>query len=380
MSFDLILPFLRPIEPLLRDDEVSEILGNPDTNWFTEREGKLCREPDISFATASLRTGLEVIANHLGKRLDEDNPRLHARLPDGSRIAVWIPPVVGPAPAVSIRKFTSRHFTVEDLIVRGMLTRSVAEFLAEQIQAGKTLLISGGTGSGKTTLLRISMIYREAIRNGWTERNPAQLIKSKTEPSGRIRYLLDEEEAKLRKVMDTDYVSFRQEFDIALHTGMRKHEQFACRWDWVEVKSKRIMFPGEIAKNGKSRVVRLNADAIAALEQQRTITGSESHIFMSPTGKPYPDKVIRGWFDDACCKAGIKNFTWHCLRHTFCSRLVMAGVDLKTVQELAGHLTISVTARYSHLSQQYLETAIEKISTVHRGEPTATSKKIVTKR
>ncbi|TCK75916.1 CpaF family protein [Acidipila rosea] len=155
MNFDLILPFLRPIEPLLRDDEVSEILGNPDTSWFTERDGKLCREPGISFAPASLRTGLEVIANHLGKRLDDDNPSLHARLPDGSRIAVWIPPVVGPAPAVSIRKFTSRHFTVEDLIARGTLTRSVAEFLAEQIQAGKTLLISGGTGSGKTTLLRI---------------------------------------------------------------------------------------------------------------------------------------------------------------------------------------------------------------------------------
>ena len=155
MSFELILPFLRPIEPLLRDDEVSEILGNPDTSWYVERGGKLCREPGISFAPDSLRTGLEVIANHLGKRLDDDNPSLHARLPDGSRIAVWVPPVVGPAPAVSIRKFTSRHFTVEDLIARSTLTRSVAEFLAEQIQAGKTLLISGGTGSGKTTLLRI---------------------------------------------------------------------------------------------------------------------------------------------------------------------------------------------------------------------------------
>ncbi len=155
MSFELILPFLRPIEPFLLDEEVSEILGNPDTSWFVEREGRLCHKPAISFAPASLRTGLEVIANNLGKKLDEDNPRLHAQLPDGSRIAVWIPPVVSPAPAVAIRKFNSRHFTVEDLIARGTLTRPLAEFLAEQIQAGKTLLISGGTGSGKTTLLRI---------------------------------------------------------------------------------------------------------------------------------------------------------------------------------------------------------------------------------
>ena len=257
-------------------------------------------------------------------------------------------------------------------ILRAEFGDRVAESLTQQEFAA--FLDSRDTSPATFNRYRatLSMIYREAIRNEWTERNPARLIKSKTEPSGRIRYLLDEEEAKLRKVMDTDYVPFRPEFDIALHTGMRKHEQFACRWDWVEVKSKRIILPGEIAKNGKSRVVRLNADAIAALEQQRTVTGSESHVFMSPTGKPYPDKVIRGWFDDACYKAGIKNFTWHCLRHTFCSRLVMAGVDLKTVQELAGHLTISVTARYSHLSQQHLETAIEKISTIHRGESTAT--------
>ena len=88
MSFDLILPFLRPIEALLLDEDVSEIMGNPDTSWSCERDGRLCPEPTISFDADKLRTGLEVIANQLGKRLDEDNPRLHAQLPDGSRIAV----------------------------------------------------------------------------------------------------------------------------------------------------------------------------------------------------------------------------------------------------------------------------------------------------
>jgi pilus assembly protein CpaF len=115
----------------------------------------LCQEPNISFDAARLRTGLEVIANHLGKRLDEDNPRLQAQLPDGSRIAAWIPPLVSPAPAIAIRKFTSRNYTVDDLIARGTLTQAIADLLAEQIRSGKTLLISGGTGTGKTTLLRI---------------------------------------------------------------------------------------------------------------------------------------------------------------------------------------------------------------------------------
>src|ERR1700731_4591747 len=155
MSFELILPFFRPIEPLLLDEDVSEIMGNPDASWSCEREGKLCQEPTISFDAGKLRTGLEVIANQLGKRLDEDNPRLHAQLPDGSRIAAWIPPIVSPAPAIAIRKFTSRNYTFDDLITRGTLTQPLADFLAEQIRSAKTLLISGGTGTGKTTLLRI---------------------------------------------------------------------------------------------------------------------------------------------------------------------------------------------------------------------------------
>jgi pilus assembly protein CpaF len=155
MSFELILPFLRPIERLLLDDSISEIMGNPDASWWFERDGIIHREDTICFDGRRLRTGLEVIANHLGKRLDEDNPVLHAQLPDGSRLAAVIPPVVRPAPALTIRKFTSRRYTIEDLIVRGALPRQLADFLEATICSGKTLLISGGTGSGKTTLLQV---------------------------------------------------------------------------------------------------------------------------------------------------------------------------------------------------------------------------------
>ena len=80
MSFELILPFLRPIEPLLLDDSISEIMGNPDASWWCERDGKMHHEDAVSFDAAKLLTGLEVIANQLGKKLDEDNPSLHAQL------------------------------------------------------------------------------------------------------------------------------------------------------------------------------------------------------------------------------------------------------------------------------------------------------------
>jgi pilus assembly protein CpaF len=155
MSFELILPFLRPIEPLLLDDSVSEIMGNPDSSWWYERDGIMRREETVSFDAGRLRTGLEVIANQLGKRLDEDNPVLHAQLPDGSRLAAVIPPVVRPSPALIVRKFPSRHYTVDDLIARGTLTQPLSEVLSEQIRNGKTVLISGGTSTGKTTILRV---------------------------------------------------------------------------------------------------------------------------------------------------------------------------------------------------------------------------------
>ena len=126
MSFELILPFLRPIEPLLLDESISEIMGNPDASWWYERDGIMLQEESISFDAGKLQTGLEVIANQLGKKLDEDNPLLHAQLPDGSRLAAVIPPVVRCTPALIIRKFTSRHYTVDDLIARGTLTRALA--------------------------------------------------------------------------------------------------------------------------------------------------------------------------------------------------------------------------------------------------------------
>src|SRR5215472_1224059 len=140
MSFELILPFLRPIEGLLLDDDISEIMGNPDSSWWFEREGILYRADNVWFASEGLRTGLEVVANKLGKKLDEDNPVLNAQLPDGSRLAAVIPPVVRPAPAMVIRKFSSRKFTIEDLINRGTITRELSDYLAEQIVDGKTIL------------------------------------------------------------------------------------------------------------------------------------------------------------------------------------------------------------------------------------------------
>ena len=179
MSFELLRPFLRPIGELLLDHDVSEIIGNPNGTWYVEREGEMLRLPNVSFDPASLRTGLEVIANNLGKRLDEDNPVVEARLPEGSRLCGYIPPAVQPWPGLTIRKFTGRRFRVDDLIARGTLTQSLAYFLWDQVRAGRTLLISGGTGTGKTTLLNALAQYISEDERIVTIEDTAELLIDK---------------------------------------------------------------------------------------------------------------------------------------------------------------------------------------------------------
>lgn len=155
MSFEVIIPFLKPIEPLLLNQTISEIMVNPDGSVWIEEAGHTQLQPNIRFEEGALATGLEVIANKFGKKLDADSPILNLRLPDGSRMAALIPPVVNPRPLMTIRKLTSRNFTIHDLIERRMLTKSQAETLADAVQHGDNLLLSGATGSGKTTLANV---------------------------------------------------------------------------------------------------------------------------------------------------------------------------------------------------------------------------------
>lgn len=154
-GFDIILPFLKPIEFLLLSQTISEIMVNPDGSVWIEEAGRIQPLPNIHFEEDALATGLEVIANKFGKKLDADSPILNLRLPDGSRLAAMIPPVVNPRPLMTIRKFNSKSFTIHDLIERKMLTESQADTLADVVQHGDNLLLSGATGSGKTTLANV---------------------------------------------------------------------------------------------------------------------------------------------------------------------------------------------------------------------------------
>jgi pilus assembly protein CpaF len=144
---------LGPIEPLMRDPEVSDILVNTSRQVYVERQGKLEPTPVIFRDDAHLMQIIDRIVSRVGRRVDESSPMVDARLPDGSRVNAIIPPLALDGPLLSIRRFGRVPLTVEDLIRLGSLTHDIAEVLRAMVRARLNLLISGGTGSGKTTLL-----------------------------------------------------------------------------------------------------------------------------------------------------------------------------------------------------------------------------------
>ena len=144
-----------PLEPLLRDDEISEIMVNAADEVYVERKGRL-QEVQVPFLDdAHVLRIVDKIVSQVGRRVDESSPMVDARLPDGSRVNAIIPPLALKGPTLTIRKFSADPLTVDDLIRFGSLTPKAAEFLAACVEGQLNILIAGGTGSGKTTLLNV---------------------------------------------------------------------------------------------------------------------------------------------------------------------------------------------------------------------------------
>ena len=142
-----------PLEAYLRDDDVTEIMVNGPHRIFVERRGRLEQAPAAFANEAHVMRIVDKIVSQVGRRIDESSPMVDARLPDGSRVNAVIPPLSLCGPALTIRKFARRPFTMDDLVAMGMLSPKAGEFLAACVAGKLNILISGGTGVGKTTLL-----------------------------------------------------------------------------------------------------------------------------------------------------------------------------------------------------------------------------------
>jgi len=221
----------------------------------------------------------------------------------------------------------------------------------------------------------LKMIFNKAIRDGLTVSNPVARVKKLLENNSRVRYLKPEEEVAVRKAVAAE-IWLKIEF--AILTGLRQGEQFGprgLRWENVDFgagTSGVLTIPRP--KNGEVRHVPLSPRAREILETVKEAHPNSPWVFPGQRpGTPYAGTSACHVLARACERAKVVDFHWHDLRHTFCSRLVMKGVPLRTVQLLAGHKTITVTERYAHLAPGHLQEAVALLdSTLSVPEPVAT--------
>lgn len=173
MEFEIL--GLGPLEPLMRDPAITDILVNGFDQVYVERGGQL-EEASIRFQdNAHLMATINKIADGVGRNIDECSPMVDARLPDGSRVNAIIPPLAIDGPLLSIRRFGSGRWTLDRLISQGTLTQETGLVLQAIIKARLNILISGGTGSGKTTLLNIIAGFISPKERIVTIEDPAEL-------------------------------------------------------------------------------------------------------------------------------------------------------------------------------------------------------------
>jgi integrase len=202
-----------------------------------------------------------------------------------------------------------------------------------------------------------SLCYREGQRNRKVNANPARLVRPRRENNARLRFLSRAEYDKLAAIIQREYPEHFSSFVVSVYTGMRLAEQFTLSWAQVDFDRRQIRLTK--TKNGSARNVPLNSVALAALESQRALVPYKPTDAVFPRRGQHAD--YRPWFLPALKKAEISDYTWHGNRHTFCSWLAMAGVSIKEIQVLAGHKTISMSARYSHLSPEVTASASERL-------------------
>ncbi|MEC4680664.1 MAG: tyrosine-type recombinase/integrase, partial [Nitrospirota bacterium] len=202
-----------------------------------------------------------------------------------------------------------------------------------------------------------------AVKDGKLTRNPVSGVKFFPE-ANRVRFFSDDELRHLHGLIDSNNWKV---VVFALETGLRKSEQFQLRWEHISFESRTLTIP--LPKGGQTRHVPLSPEAL-------TILRSHSSFLQSPwvlpgiksNLRPMDSRAfLRRAFEPALKKAGIQDASWHTLRHTTASRLVMAGVPLPTVKEILGHRDLQTTLKYSHLSPGHIQTAIEKGSLAHLG-------------
>jgi integrase len=202
-----------------------------------------------------------------------------------------------------------------------------------------------------------SLCYRRGLKHEKVHSNPAREVDHRKEPQGRARYLTEDEYRRLHKIISRRFPEHVAEFVVSVKTGMRLTEQYTCRWSQIHLDRRTIELTK--TKNGSDRTVHLNADAVAAIRSLRSKGQKGSDPVFTSQNANFD---TASWFKPCLKEAKITGYLWHGNRHTFCSWLAMAGASTKDIQEAAGHKTITMAARYSHLSPAHNRSVVDLIT------------------
>ncbi|VUD66379.1 Tyrosine recombinase XerC [Thalassocella blandensis] len=240
----------------------------------------------------------------------------------------------------------------------------------------------------------LKSVLAKAVEWDVIENSPiAGMARLKTDEAPHVRYLGSGEEAALRAALAARQESQRDERNkhnswlekrhkqllpdlngvftdylmpmvlLALNTGMRRGELFKLEWQDVQLKERNIIIHGYKSKSGSTRHIPMNDEAFQVLVTWRNISSEDRLVFPSPQTGRELDNISTSW-KNVIEKSGISNFRFHDLRHTFASKLVMAGVDLNTVRELLGHSDLKMTLIYAHLAPEHKAAAVAMLNKI----------------
>lgn len=239
-------------------------------------------------------------------------------------------------------------------LLKSFSGKLVSEISAYELERYKNSRVKEVTpASVNRELSCIKHMFNKAVQWGYLHENQLHSVAKFKEPAGRVRYLTEQE---IEKLLSCCAKHLKPIVITALNTGLRKSEILNLKWSDIDLKNRVVKIT--MTKNNELKIIPMNDLLYSELISIEPGIDNQ-YVFVNGNGKPYGD--IKVGFASAVKRAGIKNFRFHDLRHTFASRLVMAGVDIRTVQELMGHKDIRMTMRYSHLSDIRLKEAVKRL-------------------
>ncbi len=248
-------------------------------------------------------------------------------------------------------------------LVAAFRGKTLDEITVRDVEAFKAKLAAQmSPASVNRHLALLKHLFTLGIQWGKATKNPAKSVRLFKENNARVRYLTADEEARLFQVCPDRYKPF---VSVALHTGFRKGELLGLRWRDVDFEAGVLTV--ERSKHGEAKRVPMNSRVVEIL---KTLPRTSPHVF-----PPEQYQWISQTFPAIVRKAKVEDFHFHDLRHTFASRLAMAGVDMLTIKELGGWKTLGMVIRYTHLSPDHKRAAVERLISAATGTATSTDEK-----